>query len=422
MKKILKVAIIGCGGRGTIFGELMKARKDEFEISAVCDINAAQIEKIKKILELDDSQCFTSEEEFLSEKRGDIMVVATFDTVHVRQCIRAMELGCDVLLEKPISDSREEIENLLAVQKRTGRTVAVCHELRYGPGFEMVKTLVEQGTIGTLLTIDAMERVAYWHQAQAYVRIQSERNDVTHPTILAKCCHDLDLVQSYAGAECDTVTSVGGLSFFRAECAPKDAADFCLDCPHMESCPYSAKKIYIDMWHERGCPEFDWPFNKVSLIMPTTEENLYKGIRTSYFGKCVFKCGNEVNDKVVDHQLVQMQFKNGVVATLKMTFAQTPGRRINLFGTYGEILFDERPNTIEIRKYGCEPEIIYVDKLVENGMNHGGGDHRLVSELYDIVMGNKQNRTSLTESAESHLIGIAAEESRKNGGTLVRVH
>ena len=70
--------------------------------------------------------------------------------------------------------------------------------------------------------------------------------ELGHPAILAKCSHDLDLLQSYAQSECDTVSSVGGLDFFRPENAPEGATKRCLDCPHQETCAYSAKKIYID--------------------------------------------------------------------------------------------------------------------------------------------------------------------------------
>lgn len=421
MKKILKVAVIGCGNRGTTFSQLMQARPDEFELVAACDPQKAQLTKMQQLFGLKDRQLYEDENEFFKEKLGDVMVIGTYDTAHVPQAVKAMELGYDLLLEKPLTDDENELKLLLETQKKTGRKVVVCHELRYGPGFVKLKELIENGTIGTLHTIDAIERVAYWHYSQAYVRIQSEYNDFTHPTIFAKCSHDMDLVQSYAGAKCETVSSIGGLSFFRKENAPKESTEYCLDCPLMESCPYSAKKIYIDMWHERGCPEFIWPFNKVTLVKPTTEENLYKGIRNSYFGKCVFRCNNEVNPKVADHQIVQMQFENGVIATLKMTFAQTPGRRITLFGTYGELVFDERLDTIEVRRYGEEIKIINTATLVESGMNHGGGDNKLISELYDIIVNGKENRTSLTESAESHYIGIAAEKSRRNGGILVKI-
>lgn len=391
-------------------------------MTAVCDTDPKQLEKVKNLLSLTNEQLFDNEESFLSQKRADIMVIATYDVDHVRQSTRAMKMGYDLLLEKPISDSRKEIDNLLKIQRETGRKVVVCHELRYGPGFEKLSELLKSGIIGDLIAIDAMERVAYWHQAQAYVRLQAGKNNTTYATILAKCSHDLDLVQSYAGSECDTLTSIGALSFFRKENAPEGATERCMDCPHVENCTYSAKKNYIDGWKNNNCPEFIWPYNKVSLKKPTTESDLYEGIRTTCFGQCAFLCGVEQNPSVVDHQLVQMQFKNGVTAVLKMVFAAEPGRRINLFGTHGELLLDERSDTLEIRPYGGETQVMELKTLTEGGNAHGGGDSRLVDHLYLLMSGQEEPRTALKESVESHLMGIAAEESRLSGGTRVKVH
>lgn len=422
MKKRFSVAILGCGSRGSNFGVLMQKLEEKFEIVSICDNNFEQLIKTKKLLNLNDDMLCENEEEFFKEKRADVLVIATPDKLHVPQCVRAMKLGYDVLLEKPISDSREEIELLLKTQEETKRVVAVCHELRYGMAFEKMSELLDEGVVGKLIAIDAMERVVYWHQAQAYVRLQSHYADLAYPTILAKCCHDLDLIQHYAGAECETVSSIGDLSFFKKENVPEGATEKCVDCPYVDKCVYSAKKIYIDKFNEEGCPEWVWPYNKVSLIKPVTEKDLYEGISTKCFGKCVFLCEVEKDKHVVDHQMVQMQFKNGVTAVLKMVFAGEAGRRLNFFGSLGEILFDERDGTIEILPYGEEKQIITIDSLVEAGYDHGGGDARLVEYLYSILNNECENRTSLRESVESHLIGISAEESRLNGGEIVKVH
>lgn len=418
MKKQIRAAILGTGARGCGYGMLMNKRPEEYTLTAACDIAPEQLRKAKGLLVLSDDMLFHDEENFFAEKRADLLVIATCDKDHVRQCVRAMRLGYDVLLEKPVSDSREELSELLRVQEETGRIVAVCHELRYGYGYEKLSELLAEGAVGKLIAIDAMERVAYWHQAQAYVRIQYDHRDVACPTILAKCSHDLDLIQHYVGSECGTVTSIGGLGFFRIENAPENSTGRCLDCPLSETCVYSAKKIYIDGWKKKGCPEFVWPFNKVSLVKPNTEERLYEGLRTTCFGRCVFRCGFERDPGVVDHQLVQMNFANGVTAVLKMVFAAEPGRRINLFGSTGEILMDERVGTIEVMPYGGEKRVI--DLNTSDG--HGGGDPKLIEHLYKVLSGEEPNRTSLRESVECHLIGIAAEESRHSGGELVKVH
>lgn len=422
MKQRLKVAILGAGSRGFGYAEGMMRAPEKFEITAACDLSREQLDKMHTLAGLDNRVLFDNEEDFFKEKRGDALIITTYDTVHVRQCVRALKMGYDVLLEKPISDRRDELYELLNTQRETGRTVVVCHELRYGVMYEKLYELMHSGVIGKLIAIDAMERVAYWHMAQAYVRLQAGTGNTTYPTILAKCSHDMDLVQYYAGAQCDTVTSIGGETLFRKENAPKDAAERCLDCPHVDTCTYSAKKIYIEGFRKRGCPKFVWPFNKVSLKKPTTEEDLYEGLRTKCFGRCAFLCGVEENPHVVDHQLLQMNFKNGVTAVLKMVFAAEMGRRINLFGTEGELLLDERLNAIEVRPYGKEMQVIDFDSLMEGGHGHGGGDQRLIEALYDIVVDHAQSPTSLENSLECHLIGIAAEESRLAGGKLVKVH
>lgn len=424
MKKCFTVAIIGAGSRGYAYSSLMKEIPEKFKVTAICDINPQQIVKLNSLWNLPEEALFEDENEFFKEKRADVLVVATWDKNHVRQTIKAMELGYDVLLEKPVSDSEEELKQLLCVQQKTGKKIVVCHVLRYGPGYRKMYELLQKGTIGKLLTIDATERVVYWHWAQAYVRIQSEANDIAHPTILAKCCHDLDYIQYYAGSSCDTVSSVGGLDFFKEENAPENSTERCVDCPHINTCPFSAKHVYIDLWKKRGCPEFEWPFYKVSLKNPNTEEDLYKGIESTYFGKCVFRCNIDTNINVVDNQMLQMRFANGVNASLKMVFAGNRGRKICLYGTYGEIVFDSVPDTIEVNVYGKEKEIISVEALIgdDSAYSHGGGDKVLISELYSILTGEAQNHTSLTESIESHLIGIKAEQSRLNGGIVLKVH
>ena len=420
MNKNFTVAVLGCGGRGYVYTSLF-CEKEEFEVVAFCDSNPRQLQKINTLTNLPDNKLFTDEYEFLKEKIADIMVIATSDSCHVRQCVAAMELGYDVLLEKPVSDSKEEIEKLLKVQKETGRIVVVCHVMRYGIGIRKLEELISKGVLGRLVAIDHSERVAFWHQAQAYVRFQKQFPD-TYATILAKCCHDLDLIQHFAASPCDTVSSVGSLAYFRRENAPEGSADRCLDCKYIDTCTYSAKKIYIDFWKKSGCPKFSWPWNKLSLINPNTEEDLYEGLKTKIQGECVFKCGVEADPHVVDNQMVQMRFKNGVIATLKMVFGGKPGRLIALYGTEGELIIDEVADTITVKPYGEEIETLKISALNDNGWGHGGGDSGLIDDMYDILTGKKTEYTSLTESVESHLIGILAEESRLDSGKTIKVH
>lgn len=417
MKKIYTVAVLGCGGRGLGYTQRIVKQKDRFTVTALCDTNSEQLEKMHSLLGLEYTSDFTDADAFLAEKRADLIIIATPDRDHVPQAICALRLGYDVLLEKPVSDSKEEIEALLKAQKETGRKVLVCHVLRYGGGYRKCEELLKSGTIGKLYAIDASERVGYWHWAQAYVRGIGASIKLGHPAILAKCCHDLDLIQNYAQSKCRSVSSVGDLSFFTPENAPEGSAERCLDCKYQDECTFSAKKIYIDKWHQAGEPEFIWPFNKVSLKNPLTEEDIRKGLREGEYGRCAFKCPV---DKV-DHQLVQMDFENGVKASLKMVYAASSGRRITFYGTDGEIIMDERADEISVMPFGKEKQSIKLGTLTEDGHNHGGGDSKIIEMLYDMLTGKTECITSLEESLECHLMGIAAEESRKQGGKLIEL-
>lgn len=418
MQKRFQVAILGCGTRGAMFTGGFFHQTEKFEVVALCDWNKAQLEKTHRLFPLGETVDFLDADEFLKEKRADFLVIATDDRYHVKQCVKALELGYDVLLEKPISDDRAEIELLIKTQEKTGGKVIVCHELRYGAGYRKCDELIKNGIIGKLYAIDASERAVYWHWAQAYVRGIGSSLAKGHPVILAKCSHDLDLIQSYAQSECESVSSIGARSYFKREHAPIGHAERCVDCKLKESCTYSATRIYIDAWKKKGMPKYGWPFSKVSLQTPLTEEGLLEGLKTGVYGRCAFLC----EEDQMDHQMVQMHFKNGVNASLKMCYGAEPGRRLVFYGTDGEIVMDERLDTIEIMPYGKEKEVIEIHTLTEDGNAHGGGDGVLIREMYGILTGEKLAPTPLKESLECHLIGIAAEESRKQGGALVKVH
>ena len=414
---LITVAVIGCGNRGQCYTELILKKPEKFKVTAICDTSKTQLQNIKSLYSFEADE-FLDEDEFFKEKRADLLIISSPDRNHVRQAVAAMRLGYDLLLEKPISDSREELDALLNTQKETGKTVMVCHVLRYGAGYRKCKEILDSGVLGRLYSIDSSERVVYWHWAQAYVRGIWASLEKSLPAILAKCSHDLDLLQYYADSECDTLSSIGELGFFNRENAPKDSTDRCIDCPHIDTCPYSAKRIYIDRWIEQGRPRFMWPFYRACSTDPITEEGLYEGIRTGDFGRCAYKCPVDM----VDHQFIQMQFKNGVKASHKMVFGALPGRRIVFYCTLGELVFDERDDSITVMPFGKEPEVIGINAIIEGGHTHGGGDSQLVDELYGMLICENEVVTSLSRSVECHLMGIAADESRKLNGEIVKVH
>lgn len=418
-KRAFTVAILGVGARGgDSYGQIINKSKDKFKIVAICDLRQERLERFGDLFGVEKEQRYIDEDFFFAEKRADVLIIATQDADHIRHAKKAFELGYDILLEKPISDDFEECLELLECQKKYGRKALVCHVLRYAPVFVKAAELLNNNEIGRLVAINALERVGFWHQAHSYVRGNWRNSEQATPMILAKCCHDLDLLQYYAKSKAKSLASVGELTFFTEENAPQGATKMCMDCPHLDTCIYSAKRIYVQRWIDDGYPEDIFPFNTVAMA-PNTEENLSEAIKKEPYGRCVFYCDNNV----VDHQIVQISFENGVKAELTMmAFTETGGRRISFFGTHGELVLDEQENELRLKKFHGDTTVFKMEELIEKGYNHGGGDKFLIEQLFDMLCGNAMPGTSLEESIESHLMGICAEKSRLNGGELVTVH
>lgn len=417
---IISVAILGCGSRGITYGKLMRERVGGYEIVSLCDCKSIALNKAAEKFGVKEECLFLDEQEFFKEKRADLLIIATLDKDHVRQCLRALELGYDVLLEKPITDSKEECYALLDAQKKYGGKVVVCHVLRYAPAFVTAKRLIEEGAIGRLVEIDALEQVGYWHQAHSYVRGNWRRSEDTTPMIMAKCCHDLDLLQFYAAAKCESLSSVGDLTFFNEQNAPENSAEKCVNCQYVDECPYSARRCYIERWKHTGSAKDAWPYNVICSTYPLTEEALEEAIRTTPYGRCVFRCDNDV----VDHQITTCTFENGVKATLTMTgFTAEVGRRITFRGTYGEIELNEMLPYLELKKFGEKARRIELSETSEDsGFAHGGGDYKMIKELRKALTSAETGATSLVNSIESHLMCIVAEESRLAKGEKKYVH
>lgn len=418
MKKIYTVAVIGAGARGAkVYARLMHRAADRYKITHLCDVREDVLDSAGTEFDVPAENRYLDEKEFFVKRLADIIVIATPDDCHVRHALRAMELGYDILCEKPLTDKKEECEALLEAQKKYGNKILVCHVLRYASSYLRLKEIIDSGKIGRLVSMDWIEPVGYWHQAHSFVRGNWRNTKDSAPMIIAKCCHDLDMIQHFAGAKCRSVSSVGDIAFFKSECAPEGSAERCGACSLKDTCPYSAYRIYVEGWKKKDCPPKYWPYN-VLTGEPVTEEKLINAIENGPYGRCVFHCDNNV----VDHQVVQMLFENGVTVSLQMNaFNLGGGRRISLFGTYGEAYMTEKEIVLSV--YGEPTEIIDVT-VNEHGLDyaHGGGDARMIDALYGMVSGELKLETALEASVESHLIGIKAEESRLLGGKTLLVH
>ena len=419
----VRVVICGLGSRGKdTYAPVSEALPERMVITAVAEPIAEKREAVRLRYHLPPERCYeTGEAMFAQGKLGDVAFICTQDRQHVGHAMAAMEAGYDLLLEKPIATSIEDIRRIQDTAARLGRSVVVCHVLRYAPFFDVIREAIRRGDVGEVVCVQALENVCYWHQAHSFVRGNWRNEAESTFMLLAKCCHDLDYLVYLTGQRCARVSSFGRLRHFRPECAPEGAAARCTDgCRAKESCPYDAEKIYLTN-EKTGvlAGNTDWPCN--ILAQNPTEASIREALARGPYGRCVYACDNDV----VDSQIVNMEMEDGTLCQLMMTaFSAHGGRSIRVMGTRGAIEGDMDQNVIRIEPFGQPERVVDVAKLGRDLAGHGGGDGQLVAELLAMhgETGTPTPRmTTLEASAESHYIAFAAEQSRRSGGAPVEL-
>ncbi len=408
MKK-MKVILIGAGARGVIYTDIMAENPEKFEVVAVADAEESRRNYIKEKHNLPDEMCFDDWKSLLDMgKIADVAIISTQDRLHYEPAMKAISLKYDLLLEKPVSPFAEECFNIAKAAEENDVKVIVCHVLRYAPLFIKLKELIDGGALGKVMSVNHEECVGVKNEVHSYVRGNWRRADESAPMLLAKSCHDLDILQWLIGKSCKKIQSFGALSYFTRENAPKDAPEFCIEgCPHSETCPYNAVEWYLeekeDMFIRRACTKMANP----------TDDDVKKAISTTEYGKCAFKCDNDV----VDHQTVNMLFEDNVTVTFTMNGFNEGGRFIHIMGTKGEVraaLDGRTPITV----YSFETkETTTIDIIAKDGIwnGHGGGDAGIVETLYQYLCGDYRGSSisSIKTSCDNHLLVFAAEKSRE---------
>ena len=417
--KQITVAIAGCGSRGQdTYAACQERFSDRMKIVAAADIRPEKLAQMKETYGLTDAQCYASAEEMLQqEKLADVMFICTPDRMHYTEAVAALNRGYHLLLEKPISPVAEECTEIAALAEEKGLHVLVCHVLRYTVFYQKLKELIDSGVIGETVSIQAIEKVAHWHQAHSFVRGNWRNAALSSPMILQKCCHDMDILLWLAGRRCERVSSFGSLRHFTAENAPAGAPGRCTDgCPAADTCPYNAERFYLGKVAEGN---LDWPVN---VLSPNPSmETITEALKTGPYGRCVYRCDNDV----VDHQVVNLELEGGLTINFTMcAFTKGGGRNIRIMGTHGEINASMDHQTISVRPYVGEDQELDLAAVTNDFTGHGGGDPRLVDDFLHLVAGEEFNDVALTSvgrSVESHLVALAAEESRKNHGKVIEL-
>lgn len=398
MKKVTLI-LVGAGTRGiNAYAPYALEYPNEFEFVAVAEPNEERRNLFGDLHKIPLENRYESWEQLLSKpKMADAIMVCTMDTLHYEPAKAGMERGYHVFVEKPMSPYLEENFRMAELTDLYPNQIfMIGHVLRYTNFFSTVKKLLTENRIGRTIGIQLVENVEYWHMAHSYVR-GSWRNTATAASmLLSKSCHDLDILVWLAESECEKVSSFGSLQYFQKENAPEGSALRCVDCNVETQCPYSAQKIYIGT-------------NAMHPSIKTDPENVENFLHNSPYSRCVFHCDNNV----VDHQVVNMVFKNGIIADFLMGCftLRGQGRTIKIMGTHGEINGVMGENAVTVHNFvNRTKETVYLSSTAHG---HGGGDEGLIRNFAKLI---RENRTdalaSGKNSLESHIIGFAAEEAR----------
>jgi predicted dehydrogenase len=448
--KYLTGIVIGAGIRGSdAYAPYLLKHPEEGKIVAVAEPNDARRAAFcKKYSILFDNEFKDYRDLLVKPKLGDFAIVTTQDQMHVEPAILAMERGYDVLLEKPMAITEADCRKLVAVSEKTGCLLQICHVLRYSPFFRTIKDIADAGALGKIVTIQHSENVSHWHYAHSYCRGNWRNQAQSSPMILAKSCHDMDILYWLANSNPVKITSLTRPTELCEANKPKGAPRYCIEgCPHTPTCQYDAVAVYkgvrpmlLDFelstrhrglrWVFRQLRKRPWviylmTFGFIRKIWPwrgfpvsvmttdTSDAGIDRALRTTNYGKCVYQVGD--NDQV-SSQTVNILFASGMNASFTMhTTSYREGREIRVDGTKGSIhgwfyQFDQYIRVID-HKTGKNR---WIDLPLFFG-SHGGGDQRLFAGFLAAIRGDAEPMTTAKQSLQSHLMAFAADKAQREG-------
>ena len=408
--KPVRAVTLGAGARGNVYGDYAVRFPGELDIVGVAEPIPIRNDRYAAKHQIADENRFVTWEHVFQRPRfADAVLVTTPDDLHYGPCMQALEMGYDVLLEKPIAPTERECRDILALAKRTGRIVAVCHVLRYAPYFIELRELIRAGAVGRLVSIQHLEPIGHVHMSHSYVRGNWHDSKATTPIILAKSCHDLDILRWMVDEPAAKISAFGDLRWFKAANAPEGSTARCTDgCAVEADCPYSALRIYHrNRWWNHV---FDLPEDPAAQ-----PDFVLRRLQTTNYGRCVYRMENDQPD----HYVTNIEFASGVTASFSMeAFTSYEGRRTRIMGSHGDIVGDMREFTHTDFATGTQTR--WTPEGATDG--HGGGDWVLVRDWIRAV--DQQDPGLLTStidaSIESHVMGFQAEKSRL-GGTVEAV-
>ena len=415
MTQPLKAVMVGAGNRGYYaYGLYALQHPGEIRFTAVVEPHDERRRRFAEAHGIPQERQFNTWEDLYDKgQMADALVNCTLDRLHLESTLPALELGYDVLLEKPMANTLAGNVRLVQTAERHGCLLMICHVLRYTAFFSTLHDVIASGRLGEVITVEHRENVAYWHMAHSFVRGNWRDSQIESPMILAKCCHDMDILFWNLGPV-RRLNSFGSLIHYRPENVPPGAPERCTDgCPAADECCFYAPRWYLT-------DNTGWPVSVISEDLSL--EARRRALETGPYGRCVYRCDNDV----VDHQTVNIEFESGATGVLFMhghsheegRTMRYDGTRATLRGKFGYGIGD----SIEIHDH-LTGRVEQIDPRLKAGQHtlaagHGGGDAGVMAAFVKALRDPGAAMTTARESLESHLMAFAAEEARVNGSIV----
>jgi predicted dehydrogenase len=409
MNKQIKLALIGAGNRGQgIFGKYALEMPHRAKFTAVVEPDREKRELFAANHNIPAERVFADYDEFFKADFKDIegVVIATLEDERAQPVLKSMEKGYHILVEKPLCTNAAELIKLYDATKDYAGILIVCHQMRLTPLYRTIKSLIDSGKYGDIVCIQHSENLSYSHMAHSFVRGFFNSSRLT-PMLLAKSCHDMDILAHLIRRKAKKVASFGSLKYVNKKHCPEGAPKFCLDgCKHYHACPYHVLKLYFE-------PDTDQAYLRQMGVIKDKDQ-LRELLKTNRFGRCVFQTDNDV----VDNQTVQIEFEDDIHVSFTMCGHNGTERRMTKISmTNGEIIYDGLSNQIKVHSF--EPLLEETIK-VNTGGTHGGGDRAIMDNFIDAIESGDKSilLTPIKDSLEGHLMVFAAEESRTSGAVV----
>ena len=380
----VRIGLVGTGQRGKAYvQELLKS--DDVAVTALCDTNVERLDAFADELGLarDDVLRTTDLDALLAGDLVEGVVVAVPDRFHKDVAVRAFEAHKHVLIEKPMALSVADCKAIVRAQQASGRLLQIGFVLRHTPFYRKVKQIVDSGALGQIMGIGMAEYLSNAH-GSAYMRRWHRKRANSGSFILAKCCHDLDMLMWLAGARARAVASFGDNNFFLPSKRP---ATHCSTCQREASCAYRLDPDFVFMRPEdqRDPSEND-------------------------FDLCAF---NDDKD-IVDNQVCLLELDNDVRATFALELFRPQGseRTITIAGTEGYLDGWYVGNRIEVSLH-ADGSVETFDVSGKATGGHLGGDREIVADFVGAIRGERPPASDWQDGLVATVVGLAIEEARR---------